>query len=336
MKFLFGLLIIFLSLWLCVAQSQQAKREFVIDTDVGIDDAIAILYMLQRPEIKVKAITIESDGNAHCDPAFANTQSLLQLVHQTHIPVACGRLTPLHGGHSFPEEAKHACDTFGEKLLPKPYKLSSNQTAKDLLIKTLRSSKQAINILAIGPMTTLAEVIEQQPELKNKIRMIYAMAGAIYVPGNITSVDPTKNNHVAEWNVYFDPAAAKKVFHSNIPITLIPLDATNQVPFNKEFYERIKQQHVTPAATFVYQWIGKNKRKLFSEQSYFWDPVAAVVATNAEIATIKTLPLFIRLSPESLSGATVVDKKQGSPIHVCMNINNKKFENILLNGLNSR
>ncbi|OGT35346.1 MAG: hypothetical protein A3F11_01745 [Gammaproteobacteria bacterium RIFCSPHIGHO2_12_FULL_37_14] len=318
----------------CSAQAAIGQfREFIIDTDMGMDDAMAISYILKHPNISVKAILIEGNGDAHCRPAYANAIGLLKLLHYTTIPIACGRSKSFVGGHVFPERFRNISDTFANQLLPQISVTSPKLTAHDLLIMSLQSAASPIDILALGPLTTLAEVLEQQPNLKNKIRMIYMMGGAITVPGNIIDVDPTQNNRVAEWNIYFDPYAANKVFHSGVAITLVPLDVTNTVPLDMFFYERIKSKRLTPAAEFVYRLLDKNKQQINSNW-YFWDSLAAVIATNEEIASIKLLPLSVRLSPESYSGATVIDTQNGAPIRVCLGVADNKFKNILLNGLN--
>src|ERR1700744_3735979 len=94
----------FLSLVCCVfsVTAFAAVTPFIIDTDVGIDDAIAILYFLNKPQIEVAAITIESDGVTPCETAFANISGILALTRKQTIPVACGNDTPLPGGHVFP------------------------------------------------------------------------------------------------------------------------------------------------------------------------------------------------------------------------------------------
>jgi len=336
MKIRLGLCLIgiILSLSLPGVQAKAASREFIIDTDVGMDDAIAILYLLKRPDITVKAITIEGDGNAHCKAAFANLQGLLKLVHRTGIPAACGRPTPLAGNHQFPQKVLDLCDRLAGTPLDKPQVNPPQQTAKNLLITTLRSSSHPIDILAIGPLTTIAEAFDEQPNLKNKIRMIYQMGGAIRVPGNIQDVNPKLDNKVAEWNIYIDPLAAQKVFHSGVPMTLVPLDVTNQVPIDYSFYQHIKKNNKSPGTNFIHELLDRNKKWILSNTWYFWDPMAAVIASDESIAIIEKQPLTVILQPESQSGATVIDTKNGAPIRVVTKINVEKFKTLLLDTLN--
>lgn len=337
-KSIFYLLCIVSCFTYAASFAEQAKAstaaEFIIDTDVGIDDAIAILYLLNQPQIKVKAITIESDGNAHCKPAFDNINGLLALTHQEHIPLACGRDRPLMGQHHFPKSIIESCDNLGWVTLKKPHKALTAIKAKNLLIKTLMQAKKPLNILAIGPLTTIAEVLELKPQLKNKIRMIYLMGGAVKVAGNIREVVRESQNRVAEWNIYIDPLAANKVFHSGVPLTLIPLDVTNQALIDDSFYEQIKADHHTYAANFVYQLLKKNKSMIAEKVWYFWDPLAAVIATDEGLASFETLQLTVRLVPEDQAGATIIDKNKGAPIRVCTALKLDAFKAALLAGLN--
>lgn len=98
-------------LYILTIAPAYALRPFIIDTDVGVDDAIAILYLLKYPTIQIKAITISGDGNAHCKPAIRNTLGLLRMMHELAIPVACGQETPLMGNHHFPAKVLDESDT---------------------------------------------------------------------------------------------------------------------------------------------------------------------------------------------------------------------------------
>tara|TARA_R110000868_G_scaffold84822_6_gene239000 strand:+ start:74019 stop:75023 length:1005 start_codon:yes stop_codon:yes gene_type:complete len=334
MKLLLTLILLF-GLCLTTANAATAKREFIIDTDVGVDDAIAILYLAQQPDIHISAITIEADGNAHCKPAFANVLGLLQLVKQPNIPIACGRAIPLKGDHKFPAAILQESDTLANTPLVKPVIPKQIPPAKQLLMNTLTTAEYPVSILAIGPLTTIAQVLAEKPRLKNKIRRIYLMGGAVFAPGNVKIVDPKINNTVAEWNIFIDPYAAKQVFRSGVPITMVPLGVTNTVPIDNTFYERIKHDNHTPAANFVYELLALNLDLIKAKEWYFWDPMAAVVASDPSLVTTKTLPISIRLSPASQSGQTFIDRKHGTPIQVSTKIDAKHFKDRLLKGLNN-
>ncbi|HVY54034.1 MAG TPA: nucleoside hydrolase, partial [Gammaproteobacteria bacterium] len=154
--------------------------------------------------------------------------------------------------------------------------------------------------------------------------------GAINVPGNVHEADPSLAQQKAEWNFYIDPYAAQQVLNSGVAITLVPLDVTNQVPLDMNFYKQIESWGNTAEGSFLYNLLTQNKAMLLNHLWYFWDPLAAAIAVNPSIAKIKTLPITVVQEPEIWSGATVVDRHKGRPIQVCMKVDSRKFKSLLL------
>ncbi len=326
---LFGSLIYLLS-----TASIYAQRPFIIDTDVGVDDVVAILYLLQYPQIQIQAITIESDGNAHCQPALNNTLGLLLMMKQPLIPVACGQEKPLSGNHHFPDKILEESDTLAGAAQLLPYsQLNSKFNAVDLMIKTIQNASAPVTILAIGPLTNIAQALQKAPQIKKKIRAIYIMGGAIQTIGNISAIDPKSDNLTAEWNIYIDPLAAQIVLSQKIPVVLVPLDITNQLPIDMNFYNAIKQRHKSPAANFVFVLLKNNINMIHKHYWYFWDPLAAVIASDDSIAHFKTQHIKVILSPEIKSGATVIDPKEKNKVYVVTQVDKKRFEIMLLHYL---
>ena len=307
------------------------KRLFIIDTDVGIDDVIAIMYFLKRPDIDIKAITIVN-GEAHCKPAYHNVKKLLRLFNRKDLPLACGRDTPLAGNHKFPDFIRKEADTLAGAAL---FSLNAHQdvnktSAVNLITATLKTSPVPIDILAIGPLTNIAEVLLRAPALKNKIRMIYIMGGAVGVKGNIIDLYKSSKNTMAEFNIYVDPKAGDIVFRSEIPITLIPLDITNQMPVTMKFYETAKQHNHNAISQFLFRLYDHNKEEIRTGIWYFWDTLAASIASDDTLAdsSIKKLRVIVG---KTEAGATIVDNQLGNYIRVCTKLKNKKkFEQNLL------
>jgi inosine-uridine nucleoside N-ribohydrolase len=326
------LILIFFTLITNVTLANTPKN-FIIDTDAAPDDVIAILYFLKQPDVHIEAITIESDGNAHCKPAFNNIKKVLQITHHEAIPVACGQPAPLKGSHRFPEDILKECDTLMGVMPENPQIQIPKQSAEALMSSTLDSAKKPVFILAIAPLTTIAQVLEKHPDLKNKISQIYIMGGAIKVAGNIKDIDPENINETAEWNIYIDPYAAERVFHSGVKITLVPLDVTNTIMIDNDFYQSIKNNHRSPEANFVFEILDHNKKMIFSNIWYFWDPMAAVLSLQPKLARFKTLLLSVKQSPEKLSGANVIDKTHGTKIRVAMKIQRQLFKNHMVSTL---
>lgn len=307
MKVLLYFLLVALTLTPLTAAA-KTPRPLLIDTDLGIDDALALLYLLKNPAIQIKAITIEADGLSHCRPALSNLRALLKTSHQEEPPMACGQASPLQGKHQFPEADRKEAD---HMLGLEPATDFPLENAQDLLSRSLREASQPIDLLALGPLTTIAAVLAKEPALQAKIHRLYIMGGAIRVPGNIGR---------AEWNFYIDPLAAKKVLESGLPITLIPLDATSQVKLDQDFYQRLSAHQKSDGAKLAFKLLQKHKPLLDSGQWYFWDPLAAFIAADESIASFETLPLSLQ------EGTTVLDPRTGHPVRVCTQVNAAQFK----------
>jgi pyrimidine-specific ribonucleoside hydrolase len=304
----------------------------VIDTDMGSDDWMAILYLLSRADVRVQAITATGTGLAHAGPGATNALDLVALAGQPNIPVAAGRQTPLVDEHAFPPDWRRDSDALSGLHLPSNPHTISSQAAVELLTSTIEAAPAKVTILALGPLTDIAEMLQAKPEIKEKIEAIYIMGGAVEVEGNVGISGVGIDNQTAEWNIYCDPHAAGIVFESGVPITIIPLDATNHVPVTRRFYNRMKNDHVTPEANFVFDLLTKNKGQLDSGY-YFWDPLAAAILTENQLATFETRRLIV-VEEGGESGRTQVSEN-GASIRVAVNADSQHFEQLFLDALNA-
>lgn len=310
------------------------KRNLIIDTDVGIDDAMALAYIFQHKSIHVSAITIATDGNTSCQEGYNNIKAIVNQFAKYDIPIACGQNTPLKGVNKFPQPIidlmnKHAAVNLEKK------NYAPEQDAVALLYKTIANSEQPLNILTLGPYTNIAQLLIKHPEIKNKIYHIYSMAGVLNMTGNIHDLIP---NHVAtasEWNVFIDPFAANYVVESGIPITMVPLNVTKYAPINMEFLKLISANPKTPASKFVIDIITSNLDFLKSGW-YFWDPMAATLMLHPELASCLKQKIKILQDPNGPNdGKLILDEKHGSSINVCLELYNRDaFYQEFINALN--
>ncbi|MFZ4255739.1 pyrimidine-specific ribonucleoside hydrolase RihA [Raoultella terrigena] len=211
----------------------------ILDCDPGHDDAIAIVLALASPELDVKAIT-SSAGNQTPEKTLRNVLRMLTLLQRQDIPVAGGARKPLM------RELIIADNVHGESgldgpALPEPDFAPQNCTAVELMAKTLRESPQPVTIVATGPQTNVALLLNGHPELHDKIARIVMMGGAM-VLGNWQPA--------AEFNIYVDPEAAEIVFQSGIPAVMAGLDVTHRAQIHDMDIERFRQVG-NPVATIV-------------------------------------------------------------------------------------
>jgi pyrimidine-specific ribonucleoside hydrolase len=311
------------------------RTPVVIDTDMGTDDAMAIAFLLRRPDVEVKAITVTGAGLAHCEQGVHNVLRLLALANHADIPVACGRTTPLRGTHAFPEPWRQQADTLNGLSLPEPKSSASASTAVQLLTSALEGSQRKVTVLALGNLTNLAEAFEAKPSLTERVERLYVMGGAVTVPGNIgdsPGVNPP-NPH-AEWNIYVDPYAAARVFET-APVVLVPLDATNHVQVTEEFLHRFEQDRQTPEADFVYRLLASDPEYVRSGTYFFWDPLAAVSLAVEGAVTYEQKKVRV-IQEEGESSGRTLESETGHPVRTGVSADRQKFESAFLDTLNGR
>ncbi|MGU3378556.1 pyrimidine-specific ribonucleoside hydrolase RihA [Klebsiella grimontii] len=202
----------------------------IIDCNPGHDDAIALVLALASPELDVKAVT-SSAGNQTPDKTLRNVLRMLTLLKRPDIPVAGGALKPLM------RELIIADNVHGESgldgpALPEPGFAAQSCTAVELMANILRDSVEPVTIVATGPQTNVALLLNSHPELHAKIERIVIMGGAM-VLGNWQPA--------VEFNIYVDPEAAEIVFQSGLPVVMAGLDVTHKAQIHVEDIERFRR-----------------------------------------------------------------------------------------------
>jgi purine nucleosidase len=194
-------------------------RPIIIDTDPGIDDAVAILLALAAPELGVQGLVAVA-GNVKLTAAARNARAVLELGGRPDIPVFAGCPRPI-GGARIDAAHVHGDSGLGGLQLPEPAAPLRPEHGVPWLIETLRAAAAGgVTLCMLGPLTNLATALVMAPDITGGIAELVIMGGGTH--GNITPA--------AEFNIYCDPPAAAIVFASGVPITLLPLDVTNLTP----------------------------------------------------------------------------------------------------------
>jgi inosine-uridine nucleoside N-ribohydrolase len=216
------------------------QKHILFDTDPGIDDSLALLLALASPELKVDGISVVH-GNCSVDQATTNALSVLALARAHHIRVARGFELPLVQPSLLAPET-HGNTGVGYAVLAPPDRKPVVQHSVDFLIENIMSRPGKITLVCIGPLTNVAVAIRKEPRILQAVREVVIMGGAIRHQGNTTPL--------AEFNVYVDPHAAHMVYHSGMPITLVPLDVTYQCILTKADVAQL-QSIESPISKFV-------------------------------------------------------------------------------------
>ena len=194
-------------------------QSLIIDTDPGQDDAVAILLALASPEIDLLGITTVA-GNVPLALTQENARKICDLAGRTDMQVFAGLDRPLVRPLVTAEHV-HGRTGLDGPVLPDPETPLQEQHAVDYIIDTLRREPAgSVTLAPIGPLSNIAMAMQRAPDIIPRIRQIILMGGAYFEVGNITPA--------AEFNIYVDPHAAKVVFASGVPVTMMPLDVTHK------------------------------------------------------------------------------------------------------------
>lgn len=316
------------------AVSSRAQNQdpvpVVIDSDMISDDWMATLFLLNDPDFAVKAITVAGTGFADCDAGVQAALGLLALTDYGDVPVSCGASAPLMGDNAPPAEWRTTIETVGELGLPEGGAPVA-QDAVALFTSAIEDSPEQVTVLALGPLTNVGAALEATPALVENIEMIYVMGGAVDVDGSLVS----EENTAAEWNIYCDPHAARLVFESGAPITLVPLDATNEVPVTPEFVAQLEAEKSTPAAEFVASLLANNAESIASGSYYFWDPLAAVVMSDPSLVTLTPRDVTMIANPGAPDDGRTKPVANGSEMLVATAPDSDDLEAALIAAWNS-
>lgn len=272
----------------------------ILDTDPGIDDALAMLLALASPEIDLRALTVVH-GNSSLTDGVRNALDVLALAGAMHIPVAAGTNRPLIRPPLTATET-HGSGGLGYAVPPPSPAQPAATHAVDVLIDTLLAAPGEISLVAIGPLTNLALALRKEPRIAHAARQVVLMGGALRSDGNTTPM--------AEFNMYVDPHAAHIVLHSGLPLTLLPWDITRDVLLTQEHVERLL--HIPGALT---SFVGDATRFYMDfHRDYLGfagcsinDPAALALLLWPDLAQLQPVYVDIELSGALTLGKTVGD-----------------------------
>lgn len=302
-------------------------RHFLIDTDTASDDAVALVMALKYPDVQVEAITAVS-GNVHVDKAVQNALYTVEL---------CGKQVPVYRGAEKPilrsletAEYAHGRDGMGDIGLPLSGRTPAGAHGVTKIIETINRFAGSITLVTLGPLTNIALALLQDPSIAGKVKECIAMGGTGQGRGNVTPV--------AEYNIWVDPEAARIVFESAMPITMVGWDASlAYATFNSDEIEKLLSVG-TPLAKFcvnIQKVLNKFSVKEMNLDGFdLPDPLAMAVALDPAVAT-ETKFLFVAIETESelCRGQTVVDHlavtKHEPNVEVVLEASREKFLRIL-------
>ena len=285
------------------APSHQPQRpgrgpfRVIIDTDPGVDDALALLLAMRSPELKIEAITAVA-GNVPLDLTLPNALRMVEIAGRTDIPVAAGARAPLVRRLVTAAYA-HGENGLGGAVFPEPKTKPVAEPAAVLIRQIIRKFPGEVTLLTIGPLTNIATALNADPELAGMVRRLVMMGGSLS-GGNITPA--------AEFNIYVDPEAARIVFQSGIPVTMVGLDVTRKTSLTEDHVRQLQagQNPVSQAAaTIARNAIEHNRERGFAVGPNMHDSLAVAGFIDPSLLQMKDYYVDVEIMGELTAGETL-------------------------------
>lgn len=285
-------------------------KKLLIDCDPGIDDSVAILHALRRPDVQVIGITT-GFGNTSAAQGATNALQLIDLARPGYaVPVAIGAEGPLVGKAEAPPIEIHGPNGIGGAQLPPPNGKPIKQNAVDFIIETIVSNPGEISLITLGRMTNLALALKRRPSLPRMVKEVVCMGGCIYAPGNV--------NPVAEANIWGDPEAADAVFAAGFNLSVVGLDVTNATRLHwsrlcalerwcDEEPEKAMLNYLKAALRFYMDFNGK--RGLGLDECPVHDPLAVLIACDPSLAKFCHWKARVECGGLYTRGQIIADKR---------------------------
>ena len=280
-----------------VDQSSAAPRRIIIDTDPGVDDAMAIFLALRSPELKVEAITAVS-GNVPLELTLPNALRLAEIAGRTDIPIAGGARVPLVR-RLITAKYVHGNNGLGGVDFPEPHLKPVSETATQLISRIVRANPGEVTIVAVGPLTNIGTLLRSDPEIAHMIQQIVIMGGSLS-GGNITPA--------AEFNLYVDPEAGRIVFDSGIPLTMVGLDVTEKVLLREQhivILERTQNPVSQAAGKIMRATLNRARRGIDATVIAMHDPLTVASLIDPQLLKFKDYYVEVETEGEFTAGMTV-------------------------------
>ena len=299
-------------------------QRIVIDTDGGVDDALALLLALAWPDTRIEAITTVH-GNVPVESATDNVNEVLHIAG-CEVMVVAGCAAPLAGPPVFATDV-HGEDGLGGWIRTAQARAVelNGVAASEAILEWARRFPGEITLITIGPLTNAAVALRKDPEGFRLLKEIVIMGGAVWERGNVTAT--------AEFNLFADPVAAREVVHGGIPLTLVGLDVTHKAVFTRERVEMLLGDRSDLRARFLRciceRMFSFYKPRVGSEIFYLHDPLAVGVALDRSLVETQRMSVDIETRGELTRGMVIAERrpwvKTAANVDVCTSVEAERF-----------
>jgi len=288
-----------LLLALCFPAAAQTPQRVIIDTDPGVDDAMAILLALNSPEFKVEALTVVP-GNVEAWQGLENALKIVSLAGRCDVHVAAGAQHPLNQ-KLITAQFWHGKNGLAGVELPKSNCTADTRFGPDLIIETVHRYPHGVTLIPIGPLTNIALAVSKDPSIVPLVKDIVIMGGSIS-GGNV--------NGAAEANIYNDPEAASIVFNAGWMVTMVGSDVGERTIITRRHLAELQAQH-GPESDFVAKladfYITRSEKSGYPGAAMY-DPLAVATVIDPSLVTLKAMHVDVEIKGEFTRGETVANR----------------------------
>ena len=307
--------------------------KILIDCDPGVDDSIAILFALNRPDVEVVGIST-GVGNVSVEQGTDNILRLLKLAgREGQIPVCQGAAVPMDGTVEGYPAFIHGENGFGQVELPVSQQKPVDMDVTDFLYDMACRYEDDLVLVTLGRLTNVAHTINKYPDFSRKIRRVVSMGGAIHSYGNV--------GPLSEANIAGDPEAADIAVQADWDMTMVGLDVTTRTHLTRDDINRLLRWCLPEKKAMVefiseelkYYMDGSRRQNWTMEYSPLHDPLAMVITVDPSVAITKKMVTRIECGGTWCRGKVVVDMREhpieGRFVNHCLEVDSRKALNVL-------
>jgi purine nucleosidase len=261
----------------------MSKQLVLLDHDGGVDDYLATMLLMTMERVECIGIVV-TPADCYINAAVSATRKILDFMGGDSIPVAA---STVRGINPFPRLYRR--DSLIIDCLPILNQQDSihtplvERTGQEFTIQALQDASEPATIMVTGPLTTVAAALDTAPEIAAKIQRIVWMGGALNVPGNVEKSIEAGQDGSAEWNAYWDAISVDRIWKTQIPIIMCPLDLTNNVPVTPAIVQQMGKQRQYPLCDLV----GQCYALVIPQDYYFWDVLATAYLDRPEFYQLR-------------------------------------------------
>ena len=293
------LIVLLVLIGLASDASQAAPRRVIIDTDPGVDDAMAILLALNSPELRVEALTVVA-GNVQTAQGLENALKIVSLANRCDVVVAGGAQHPLNQ-KLITAQFWHGKNGLAAVELPASKCKADSRFGPDLIIEMVHKYPHELTLIPVGPLTNIALAVSKDPSIASLVRNIVIMGGSIS-GGNV--------NGAAEANIYNDPEAAQIVFNAGWMVTMIGSDVGERTLMTRKYLTELQASH-GPQSDFVAKladfYLTRSEKSGYSGAAMY-DPLAVGAVIDPTLVTLKDMHVDVETRGEFTRGETVANR----------------------------